>query len=52
MRPHSAAQDMGIEKANYGNKIKKSTLIQGSVAKGMLLFALPIFISNLFSAAV
>ena len=27
---------------------QKTTLIQGSVAKGMLLFALPIFISNLF----
>ena len=27
---------------------KKTTLTQGSVAKGMLLFALPIFISNLF----
>ena len=45
--PHSAAQDMGIEKANYGNKTK-TTLTQGSVARGMLLFALPIFISNLF----
>ena len=27
---------------------KKTTLTEGSVAKGMLLFALPIFISNLF----
>ncbi len=27
---------------------QKTTLTQGSVAKGMLLFALPIFISNLF----
>ena len=27
---------------------QKTTLIQGSVAKGMLLFALPIFVSNLF----
>ena len=27
---------------------QKTTLTQGSVARGMLLFALPIFISNLF----
>ena len=27
---------------------QKTTLTQGSVAKGMLLFALPIFVSNLF----
>ena len=27
---------------------QKATLTQGSVAKGMLLFALPIFVSNLF----
>ena len=27
---------------------QRTTLTQGSVAKGMLLFALPIFVSNLF----
>ena len=31
---------------------QKTTLIQGSVAKGMLLFALPIFISNLFQQCI
>ena len=31
---------------------QKTTLTQGSVARGMLLFGLPIFISNLFQQPV